>query len=115
VFGRQIAGSRGAAVAFAGLVGPGFAIMAFFAFLYGYFGDLAVLRKMFTGVAAAAAGLTISTSAKMALPMIERRLGAPALIALAVLFAVGVMHWPIYWVLGVAVPISIALALRSRA
>ncbi len=114
VFGRQIGGIPGAAAAFAGLVGPGFAIMAFFAFLYAIYGELDLLRRMFTGVAAAAAGLTISTSAKMALPMLRDRLGLTLLVALGVLVAVGVLHWPIYWVLAVAVPVSIAIALWSR-
>lgn len=115
VFGRQIGGLPGAAAALLGLVGPGFAIMAFFAWLYTVFGDLDALRRMFTGVAAAAAGLTVSTSAKMAGSMVKGRLGFAALVAFGILIAVGIVRWPIYWVLLVAIPLSIALAWWKRA
>ena len=114
VFGRQIGGIPGAAAALVGLVGPGFAIMAFFAWLYGVFGDLDMLRRMFTGVAAAAAGLTISTGVKMGSSMFKGPLGLAPLVAIGILIAVGVMRWPIYWVLLVAVPISIASSWWSR-
>jgi chromate transporter len=114
VFGRQIGGIPGAAAALVGLIAPGFAIMAFFAWLYSVFGDLDMLRRMFTGVAAAAAGLTISTSVKMARAMFKDHLGFAPLVALGILIAVGVLRWPIYWVLLVAVPVSIALAWWNR-
>jgi chromate transporter len=110
VFGRQIGGVPGAIAALMGLLGPGFAIMTFFASLYTIFGDLDMLRRMFTGVAAAAAGLTISTGAKMARTMFKGPLGLAPLVALGILLAVGGMRWPIYWVLLAAVPISIAIA-----
>jgi chromate transporter len=110
VFGRQIGGVPGAVAALVGLVGPGFLIMAFFAWLYGVFGDLDTLRRMFTGVAAAAAGLTVSTSMKLARSMFRGPLGFAPVVALGILAAVGIMRWPIYWVLLVAVPVSIALA-----
>jgi chromate transporter len=114
VFGRQIGGIPGAVAALVGLVGPGFAIMAFFAWLYTVFGDLDMLRRIFTGVVAAAAGLTISTGLKMAGAMFKGRLGLTPLVALGILIAVGGLRWPIYWVMLVAVPVSIALAWWSR-
>jgi chromate transporter len=114
VFGRQIGGIPGAVAALTGLIGPGFAIMAFFAWLYSIFGDLDMLRRMFTGVAAAAAGLTISTGAKMASSMFKDRLGFAPFVALGILVAVGGLRWPIYWVLLVAMPVSIVLAWWSR-
>jgi chromate transporter len=114
VFGRQIAGVPGAMAALAGLVGPGFLMITMVSVLYALFGDLDVLRRMFTGVAAAAAGLTISTGAKIAMPMFKDRDAAAPLIALAVLVAVGLLRWPVYWVLAVALPASIALAWWRR-
>jgi hypothetical protein len=65
---------------------------------------------VFVGVAAAAAGLTISASLKMWQPLARERPGVPHLIALATLVGVGVLRWPIYFVLGVLVPLSIGLA-----
>src|SRR5215470_11456572 len=110
VFGRQIGGTAGAFLALLGLLGPPFTLVTVFGFLYAHYGDIDVLQRMFVGVAAAAAGLTISTSLKMWQPLLRERLGVPHLVALAALAGVGVLRWPIYWVLGVLVPLSIGLA-----
>jgi chromate transporter len=110
VFGRQIGGTVGAFLALLGLLGPPFALVTLFGFLYAHYGDIALLQRMFVGVAAAAAGLTISTSLKMWQPLLRERLGVPHIIALATLVGVGIMRWPLYWVLGVLLPLSIALA-----
>jgi chromate transporter len=109
VFGRQIAGVPGAVAAIAGLVGPGFLTISIASVLYALFGELDVLQRMFAGVAAAAAGLTISTGVKLAEPMVKDRDWAAPLVALAVLIAIGVLRWPAYWVLAVALPASVAL------
>jgi chromate transporter len=110
VFGRQVSGIPGAVAALAGLVCPGFVVIILFGFLYTRFGDVDALQRVFTGMAAAAAGLTISTSAKMAEPLFKRGLVLAPLVALAMLVAIGIMRWPIYWVLAIAVPTSITLA-----
>jgi chromate transporter len=110
VFGRQIAGTIGALVALVGLLGPPFAIVIFFGVLYAYYGEINALQRMFAGVAAAAAGLTLSTTVKMVQPLLKERLGAPHVMALAAFAAVGILRWPIYWVLGVLIPLSIGLA-----
>ena len=114
VFGRQIAGTWGALVALVGLLGPPFAIVTFFGFLYAYYGDIDALQRMFAGVAAAAAGLTLSTTVKMLQPLFKERVGTPHVMALAAFAAVGVLRWPLYWVLGVLIPVSIALACWVR-
>jgi chromate transporter len=114
VFGRQIAGTLGALVALVGLLGPPFVIVTFFGVLYAYYGTIDSLQRMFAGVAAAAAGLTLSTSVKMLQPLITERLGTPHVMALAAFTGVGVLRWPIYWVLGALIPVSIALAWWTR-
>ena len=35
---------------------------------------------------------------------------SPTLVAMAAFLAVGMLRWPIYWVLGVLIPCGIALA-----
>lgn len=114
VFGRSIRGLPGAAVALVGLIGPGMAIVIFFGFLYSIFGTIEALQRMLTGVAAAAAGLVISMTGKMAEPLFEERnwLGY-VLMAVVVFVAVGVLRWPIWWVLLVLIPVSIAMAWRT--
>jgi chromate transporter len=109
VFGRQFGGTVGAFLALFGLLAPPVAIVIVLGFLYAHFGDIEALQRMFVGVAAAAAGLTISTSIKMLEPLLRERLGVPHLIAISTFVGVGVLRWPIYWVLGVLVPVSIAL------
>ena len=114
VFGRRIRGPVGAAVALLGLIGPPFVIVTLIGLLYAHFGEIAALQRMLTGVAAAAAGLVMGTGAKMALPLFEDPLALAPLLALATLVSVGVLRWPIYWVLVVLIPLSIAIAWVRR-
>ena len=110
VFGRKISGTAGALVALIGLLGPPFVIVTLIGLLYAHFGEIAALQRMLMGVAAAAAGLVMGVGAKMAVPLFKdwRRLGP--LIALATLVSIGILRWPIYLVLAILVPASIAIA-----
>jgi chromate transporter len=110
VFGRQVGGTVGALVALLGLLGPPFLLVTLLGLLYGSYGDIAALQRILAGVAAAAAGLTISTGLKMAGPLLRERLGFAHVLALAAFLAVGILGWPIYWVLGVLIPCGIAVA-----
>jgi chromate transporter len=113
VFGRSIRGLPGAAVALVGLIGPGMAIVLFFGFLYSIFGTIDALQRMFMGVAAAAAGLVISLTAKMSEPLFEERNWLVYVVAIVTFVAIGILRWPIWWVLLVLIPVSIAVAARS--
>jgi chromate transporter len=115
VFGRNIRGLPGAAVALIGLIGPGMAIVIFFGFLYSIFGTIDALQRMLSGVAAAAAGLVISMTAKMAEPLIEENNWLNYAMVAAVFVAIGLLRWPVWWVLLVLIPLSIAMAWRTRA
>jgi chromate transporter len=97
-------------VALVGLLGPPFLIVIFFGVLYARYGTIEALQRMFIGVAAAAAGLTVSTTIKMLQPLLKERLGTPHLMVLLAFVGVGVLRWPLYWVLGVLMPVSIAIA-----
>ncbi len=110
VFGRRIRGPVGAVVALVGLLGPPFVIVTLIGILYAHYGEIAALQRMLMGVAAAAAGLVMGTGAKMALPLFKDRRWVAPLIALVTFAAIGVMRWPIYFVLGILVPVSIAIA-----
>jgi hypothetical protein len=46
----------------------------------------------------------------MAQPLLRERYGLAPAIAALVFVAVGALRWPIYWVLPVLVPLSIAVA-----
>jgi chromate transporter len=114
VFGRQVGGTAGALVALLGLLGPPFLLVTLLGLLYASYGEIAALQRILAGVAAAAAGLTISTGLKMAGPLLRERPGFAHGVAIAAFLAVGVLRWPIYWVLGVLIPCSIALAWWRR-
>jgi chromate transporter len=114
VFGRQVGGTAGALVALLGLLGPPFLLVTLLGLLYTYYGDIAALQRVLAGVAAAAAGLTISTGLKMAGPLFRQRPGLAHVVAIAAFLAVGLLRWPIYWVLGVLIPCGIALAWWTR-
>ena len=110
VFGRRIRGMAGAAVALIGLIGPPFLFVMLISVAYARYGEIATLQRMLGGVAAAAAGLVFGTGAKMAGSLFEDRRWLPPVFALAAFVTIGVMRWPLYIVLAVLVPVSIALA-----
>jgi chromate transporter len=114
VFGRQVGGTIGALVALLGLLGPPFLLVTLLGVLYAYFGEIAALQRILAGVAAAAAGLTISTGLKMAAPLLRERPSFAHGLAMAAFLAVGIVRWPIYWVLGVLIPCGIAVAWWTR-
>ena len=110
VFGARFAGAPGAAVTLAGLLGPPVLIVTALGMLYAYFGDIAALGRILAGISAAAAGLVIAVTAKMAAPLFRRGFDPAPLVAVIAFVAVGPLHWPLPWVLLVLAPISIALA-----
>jgi chromate transporter len=97
--------------AMAGLMGPPVLLVLIIAAIYAHYGDLPVLRRALTGVAAAAAGLMMATVAKMARPLFRNRAWRGPLIALVTFAAIGIMQWPLPLVLAVIVPVSIAAAM----
>jgi chromate transporter len=118
IFGSRLRGPAGAAVALAGLLGPPLVIVTILAMLYVRYGDIGWMQRMLAGLAAAAAGLIIATVAKMAKPLFAKSfamksLAAP-LVAIVVFVAIGILRWPLPYVLLVAAPISIAFAWYRR-
>ena len=113
IFGARLHGAAGAAVALAGLLLPPTVIVMTLGALYGRYGDIVALQRVLAGVAAAAAGLIGAIVIKMAQPLLRQ--GAPGLaVAAAGFVAVGVMRWPLPYVLVVLAPVSIALAAWMR-
>lgn len=115
VFGSRFRGPLGAAVTLCGLLGPPVAIVTALGVLYARYGEIEVLRRILLGVAAAAAGLMIATTGKMARPLFRWPLGPAHAIAIAGFVAIGLLRWPLPWVLLVLAPVSIAVAWWRRA
>lgn len=109
VFGSRMLGWTGAIAAWAGFLVLPFCFMVILGALYSRFGDLDVLRRVLGGLAAAAAGLVIATVAKMATP-IFKKFGPAPFVLIATAFSIGIMRWPLFWVMLVVAPASIALS-----
>jgi chromate transporter len=114
IFGSRVRGPLGGLVALVGLLGPPMALIVIIGALYAHYGDLPALRRALIGVTAAAAGLIMSTVAKMALPLFRNRAVGGPVIALATFGAIGIAQWPLPIVLVVVLPISLALAWVRR-
>ena len=110
IFGLRIRGAAGSAVAVAGLMGPPVLLILFVGAIYAHYGDVPALRRMLTGVAAAAVGLLMATVAKMARPLFRNSNVTAPLISLATFISIGIVHWPLPLVLMIIVPVSIAVA-----
>ncbi len=109
VFGSRMRGPTGALAAWTGFLLLPFFMMVAAGILYRHYGEVEAVRRVLTGIAPAAAGLLIATVVKMAAPMFTR-FGPAPFVLLAVAFAIGVMRWPLLWVLLVLAPVSIGLA-----
>jgi chromate transporter len=114
IFGSRFRGPAGSVVALVGLLGPPMVLVTCIGALYAYYGDVPALRRMLIGVSAAAAGLMIATSAKMARPLLQDGAFIAPLVALATFAGIGILRWPLPAVLGVMLPISIALGWVRR-
>jgi chromate transporter len=114
IFGSRFRGPAGAIVALVGLLGPPMVLVTIVAMLYAHYGEIAALRRMLVGVSAAAAGLMMATSAKMAKPLVHNGAIIAPLVALATFTAIGILRWPLLPVLGVVLPLSIALGWIRR-
>jgi chromate transporter len=82
--------------------------------VYMQYAHLPAVAGALRGMGAVAAGLIIGTGIKLASVLRTSPLGVPACIALgaATFFAVGVMRWPLVWVLLVLGAVGIAFAWR---
>jgi chromate transporter len=107
IFGARSRGALGAVAALTGLLAPPMVLIIFVGALYAYYGDLPALRRALTGVAAAAAGLMVSTVAKMVEPLFRKAAIFGAVIAVVTFVSIGIVHWPLPLVLLVILPISI--------
>ena len=110
MLGYRLGGLRGAAAAVAGLLAPPFVIVIVMAVLYQRFGAIPAVHGMVRGITAIAAGLVLATALKLAMGQ-QRKLGIVGFGA-AAFVAVTVLGWPLFAVIGVLVPISLAVEWR---
>jgi len=109
--GSQLRGTTGALVAFAGLMAvPVALVLAIGAF---YFSNrhLPGLETLLVGLGAVAIGMNIANALRLS----RRNIVALRQIIVVVLMilAVGVLQWPLLYVLAVAIPLNVLVELRA--
>ncbi len=109
VFGARVRKVPGAIVAGLGLCGPSVILMIVLGALYARFGDLPQLQRFLGGVVCAAAGLTLGMLGRMAQPLFQDKQWVSIGLMAAVLIAVGFFKLPLWWAIGIFVPIGIAI------
>lgn len=111
VFGSRFRGPMGSCVALAGLIGPPLILIIVLAVLYEYMGESATVSRVLNGVTAAAAGLLVAMTAKMAAPVLmTRSWDWRPLVVVISFIAVALVRWPLPYVLAVVAPLSVLLA-----
>ena len=93
------------------LAGP-LVILVCLGLLYRVYGDLPLLQGALGGMAAVAAGLLLASAVSMAAAVPRRVL--PWLFMALAFVAVGVMRWPLLYVIAALAPFAIGLAWRRH-
>ncbi len=117
MIGDGFFGWRGAAAALCGLLALPLVIVLLLAALYGQLADIPPVAGALRGMGAVAAGLVIATAAKVWPTLRQNPMGRPACAALALLTfcAVGLLRWPMVWVVLVLGALAMALAWKRLA
>ena len=115
VFGGRFRGIPGSIAAFLGLLGPPVLIVTTLAVIYTHYGELPSLQRTLNGVSCAAVGLFAGVIWRMMVPLLKRRDPVELSLLVAVFAAVGLLRYPLPWVLAVCVPLSIAITYLARA
>jgi len=113
LLGTRFRGAAGAAAALGGLFVPPLLVFLVLAVLYREFAEVAWLRRVFVGIAAAAAGLILGMGLKLAVAL-PRQAWAVA-IAIVALGAAVVARIPLPWVVVGLAPLGIFCAWKWRA
>ena len=108
LIGSRFHGVVGAIVSALGLIGAPVLLMIVCGALYARYSDVTWLRGCLSGLGAAAAGLLISLAANLTLPLLRRRRIPSLVFALAAFVAAALIRVPLYWVVALLAPASIA-------
>jgi chromate transporter len=110
--GYRFAGWSGAAAAVAGFLGWPCLVVVGMGVLYQHYGALPQVQQALTGMSSVAAGLLLATVIKLA-TVLPRRWQSWLFGALAFV-GVGVMRWPLLWVIGALAPWAVFAAWKER-
>jgi chromate transporter len=112
MLGYRFGGLRGAFAAAAGLVGPPLFILLGLWFLYERYNALPVLQRALAGMIAVSAGLLLANAVSLVLALPRRAL--PFAFLVLAFTGVGVLRWPLLYVMGGLAPLAMTAAWRRR-
>jgi chromate transporter len=110
--GYRFAGWTGAAAAVAGFVGGPCLVVISMGVLYQQYGALPQVQRALAGMSIVAAALLFATVIKLAMALPRR--WRPWLFGIIAFSGVGVMRWPLLWVMGVLAPLAVAAAWKAK-
>jgi chromate transporter len=112
MFGYRFAGWTGAAASVAGFLGWPCLVVVGMGILYRHFGALPQVQQALTGMSSVAAGLLLATVIKLA--MVLPRHWRPGLFGALAFAGVGIMRWPLFWVMGALAPWAVFAAWKEQ-
>ncbi|MET0500592.1 MAG: chromate transporter [Candidatus Binatia bacterium] len=110
--GYRFGGWTGAAVSVAGYLGWPCLVVIGMGVLYQQYGALPQVQQALAGMSKVAAGLLLATVLKLA--MVLPRSWRPWLFGVLAFAGVGVMRWPLLWVLGGLAPLAVFAAWKAQ-
>lgn len=110
--GYRFAGWSGAAAAVTGYLGWPCLVVIGMGVLYQHYGALPQVQQALAGMSKVAAGLLLATVIKLALALPRRR--RSWLFGMLAFVGVGVMRWPLLWIIGALAPLAIGAAWKER-
>ncbi len=110
--GYRFAGWAGAAAGVAGFLGWPCLVVIGMGILYQQYGALVQVKQALAGMSAVAAGLLLATVIKFAVVLPRRWL--PWIFGILAFVGVGVLRWPLLWVMGGLAPFAILAAWKEK-
>ena len=112
MLGDRFFGLRGALAALAGMLLVPLFIVIGLTVAYGEFSRIAVVSGALRGMGAVAVGLIVSTAIKLSGSLATNRLGLQLSVAFALVtfVLIGLLHWPLTWVVPGLGVVAVALA-----
>ena len=112
IVGHRFAGWTGAMAAVAGFLGWPCLVVIGMGMLYQRYGALPHVQHALAGMSSVAAGLLLATVIKLA--TVLPRHWRPWLFGLVAFAGVGIMRWPLFWVIGALAPGAIFFSWREQ-
>ena len=112
IVGHRFAGWTGAAASVAGFLGWPCLMVIGMGVLYQHYGALPQVQQALTGMSSVAAGLLFATVVKLA--KVLPRGWRPWLFGALAFVGVGVLRWPLLWVMGALAPWAVFAALKEQ-